>query len=389
MKTLHRYLVRQIVASLIMTVAVFTFVLLLGNVLKEILPLLIGGQIRFSTVGNALGLLVPFVWVFSLPMGMLTATLLIFGRFSADQELTAVRASGISLVALVTPIILLSLALCGISAWINMDLGPRCRLAYKDLIFNLRVELSSAQLPEARFIRDFPGYIFYVGKNRDGVLQDVIVFMLHNETNVVQTWRAPRGTFKVDAANQRIQLSLFNGRVVTLGEDRPAGIMSFDELPLELDMSAPQKSRKAKLSDMSFWSLREELDRVENQLNLPVSLSGIAPEKLKEVREEFRRQKEELASPIRFQMHRQVAFSFACFGFALVGIPLGIRVQRRETNVGIAIALILVAVYYSMILLISAVDDRPELAPQILVWVPNFIFQTIGAVLLWKANRGG
>jgi lipopolysaccharide export system permease protein len=383
-KTLHAYLTRQVLASLLMTVAVFTFVLLLGNVLKEILTLLVNRQASIGVVAEAIGLLIPFVWVFSLPMGMLTATLLIFGRFSADQELTAVRASGVSLVSLVTPIILLSLVLCGLSALVNMEFAPRCRVAYTRLIQNLKVEFSNIRLPEGRFIKDFPGYIFYVGKNRRGALQDVMVFVLQNETNVVTSIHAPRGQVELDSPNNRINVYLREATSIAASGAVGAGDIT---LPLDLG-SARSSTQSAKISDMSFAQLVAQLHELEQKLHLPVPASRLTPEQITARRKELLKRRDDLASPVRFQIHRQVAFSFACFGFTLVGIPLGIRVHRRETNIGIAIALLLVAVYYSFIMLGSALESRPEFAPHLIVWLPNFLFQAVGVVLLWRANRG-
>jgi lipopolysaccharide export system permease protein len=386
-KTLHNYLTRQVLASLFLTVTVFTFVLLIGNVLKEVLPMLVSGHARLDTVLQAVGLLVPFVWVFALPMGLLTAMLLVFGRFSADQELTAARASGISLLSLITPVLLLSLLCCGLSAWINMQLGPQCRVAYVNLFFKLSGELmNSTQLPEGQFIRDFPGYIFYTEKNRGGKLEDVMIFVLQNETNVTTTVRAPRGTIELDAPNKQFVLHLFDARSVTTGE-RVAISSSPDSVYNLPFPNHNDKASKPSISDMTFWQLRAELADLDTKLGLPPAAATNTIERLAQLKE-ARQQRKDLTEPIRVEMNRQVAFSFACFGFTLVGIPLGIRMHRRETNIGVAIALGLVLIYYAFILTAKSLAARPEFAPHLIVWLPNFIFQAVGVVLLWRANRG-
>ncbi len=386
MKTLHNYLTRQVLASLLMAVAVFAFVLLLGNVLKEILVLLVSGQARFGIVAEAIGLLIPFVLVFALPMGLLTATLLVFGRISADQELTAARAGGVSLLSLISPVLLLSLLCCGVSAGISMELGPQCHAAYSNLVSRLRGELVNLQLPAGQFIHNFPGYIFYTEKNNKGKLENVIVLKLENETNTTMTITAPRGNIELDATNKEMFLHLVQPRII----DRRGMIMSAGDWVsdnLYPTNTAAGRISKPSIRDMTFWQLRDELRGLELQLALtPPAMTNWdeTPAQLREAA----KQRENLTEPIRFEMNRQVAYSFACFGFTLVGIPLGIRVHRRETNIGVAIALGLVLVYYSFVILGESLSARPEFAPHLIVWLPDLVFQAAGAVLLWRANRG-
>jgi lipopolysaccharide export system permease protein len=388
MKTLHAYLTRQIVASLVMTVLVFTFVILLANGLKEILPFLVSGKVKFNVVTQAVGFLIPWVWVFALPMGMLTATLLTFGRFSADQELTAARAGGVSLLALVSPILLLSLFLCGVSALINMEIGPRCRVAYTTLFARIKAELTSILLPERQYIKEFPGYIFYVGKNdHKGDLYDILIFHLENGTNETWTMRAPRGKMEVDNAQKLLTLRLYDAKTIAL-DGREQQIGAADVVKIDVPLENAQGGRpQRKIDDMTFMQLWAEMHDLEQRLNMPISLKGMKPEQIQARKRVWEQQRKDL-TPVIFQIHRQVAFSFACFGYTLLGIPLGIRVHRRETNIGIAMALLLVAVYYSFILVGQALDTKPEYLPYLIVWAPNILFQSLGTWLLWRANRG-
>jgi lipopolysaccharide export system permease protein len=385
-KTLHNYLTRQVLASLLMTVAVFTFVLLIGNALQQILKFVMSGHATFGTIIQAIGLLIPFVWVFALPMGLLTAMLLVFGRFSADQELTAVRASGISLLSLIMPVLFLSLLCCGASAWINMELGPQCRVAYNNLFFKLKSELLNAEIPEGQYVRDFPGYVFYTEKNRGGELQNVMVFVLQGGTNTSTTVLAPRGRIEKDVPNKQLVLHLFDARSVSSGDSVTINSSPEAFYPLSTG-TGTNKVFAAKISDMTFWRLRDELADLEKKLSLPPPATTNSTQ-LKAQLIEARKERKDFTEPIRVELNRQVAFSFACFSFTLIGIPLGIRVHRRETNIGVAIALGLVLVYYGFVLTGESLSGRPQFAPHLIVWLPNFIFQAVGVVLLWRANKG-
>lgn len=384
LKTLHRYLTTQVLAALLLTVAVFTFVLLLGNVLKEILSLLISGHAPMGLVAEAIVLLIPFVWVFALPMGLLTATLLVFGRFSADQELTAARASGISLIALIMPVLLLSLFCCVLSGWFSMDLGPRSRVKYLGLKSELLANLASVQLPEGRFINISTNYLFYTDKNQGGKLQNVLIMSLDRNSYL----EAPRGNVVYDPTNQQLVLNLFQARMVTTetNADGASGPVSwaFGKLSEAFSLrSVKGQNSKLHISDMTFAELQGELHQLQERIPQTVSSSP-----MKTTLDEARKLPEGVIEQVRVIMQRQLAFALAPFGFALLGIPLGIRVHRRETNIGVAIALALVIVYYGFVMLAGQLSSRPEWYPHLIVWAPDLMFQAVGAILLWRANRG-
>ena len=116
------------------------------------------------------------------------------------------------------------------------------------------------------------------------------------------------------------------------------------------------------LSEMTHFQLRDELERVRR--------GGLAE------------------GPVVFHLHRQMASSFACFGFMLVGVPLGIRAHRRETSLGLAMALGVAMVYYLLHALAQSLETRPEYYPHLLNWLPNFLFVALGGWLFFRANRG-
>ncbi len=405
MKTLHKYITGQVLASLLLTVSVFAFVVLLLNVLHDVLPMLLGGHVPLWLVAKAIGLLLPFACVYALPMGFITATLLVFGRFSADQELTAMRASGVSLLALIKPILLLSLLCCGLSAWFNMEIGPRARVEFLNLKSELMEEGVNTLFPEGQmiqFVKDGTHYQLYVENNNNGDLSDVNLFQMQNATNYV-LMHAPRAHVdSTRSANKQVlyltvhlvEPRVLNGRTIS-------AFQAYDYSPDPIT----NQMYKPKISDMTFGQLRQELrDLQQNHLtpakvsspagladlqhlNLAVKTNASPAEIATLVRMADKIRGEQIGEA-RVAMHREIAFSFACFGFTLIGIPLGIRVHRRETNIGMAMALGLVVVYYGFTMLGQSLATRPEFYPHLILWLPNFIFQGAGAVLLWRANRG-
>jgi lipopolysaccharide export system permease protein len=389
-KTLHLYLTRQVLATLGMTVFVFTFVLLLGNVIKEILTLLVNRQATLALACHAILLLIPYVLAFSMPIGMLTATLLVFGRFSADQELTAARASGISLVSLVAPILLTGLAVSALCAWLNFDLAPANRTAYKELVQDA---IHAGRSHPGGFLLNnqyvaVGKYQVFVGRvHADGTNLDNVRVCEYDASGTLVRWaKAPTGVIIVDniASNTTLDLQDMTSYERDKNGWRPflGGSTPLEPQPFPKSDAPPPVA----ISDMTFHQLQAELARQEHDYSAALP-RGASREELVASQKRMRAAASETIMPVLVYLNQQMAFSFACFAFTLIGIPLGIRAHRRETSIGVATALVLVLVYYGFIVLGQAWAARPDRYPCLIIWLPNFIFQAVGAVLLWRINR--
>ena len=159
------------------------------------------------------------------------------------------------------------------------------------------------------------------------------------------------------------------------------------DLPLHINIDEQAKSLlTVPVSDMTFRQLRERLRDFERPMAVPLRRGKTNGESAK-LQHEIQHGVQDETMPVMVYLHREVAFSFACIGFTLIGIPLGIRAHRRETSIGVATAMVLMLIYYSFIVVAQAWQNHPERAPCVIVWLPNFIFQAVGAVLgIWQSQ---
>jgi lipopolysaccharide export LptBFGC system permease protein LptF len=181
----------------------------------------------------------------------------------------------------------------------------------------------------------------------------------------LQTYlHAARGAVVVDATNKALTLKLaepVGGRVEN-GRLQPL-LVSGEVSSPPISLAQQQGARsEPKPGNMTLFQLLEKIRQVKR--------AAIDP------------------TPWLVELHYKLSFSFACIGFTLVGIPLGIRAHRRETSAGMAMAMVLVLLFYGFFIFAQGLKARPEWAPHLIVWIPNFIFQAVGAVLLRRANHG-
>ncbi|MBL7016143.1 MAG: LptF/LptG family permease [Kiritimatiellales bacterium] len=375
MRILNRYILFDYLILFLTALGLITFVMTVGAMIKAvdlmargISPMLIA-QFFFQNI--------PYILSFSMPISMLFAALLLFGRLSMDNEISAMKACGLSLWRLVAPLIVLSLFLTGICMYINCEVAPNAKYSNKKLLHSAGVEEPINLLEEGRFIKDFPGLMIYVGRKNGNVVKDVVAYELADNGQIKRSVRARQGDIETDEANRLITVKLYDVRMEMPDEEDPHDVskttyVNAEYYPIKLDFDELLKSGSKLRRKPSYMNMALLLDHIRNvERDFPM---------LSAEKQAIQR------SRLVFEANRRVSVAIACFSFILIGIPLGVKSHRRETSIGMVMSLAIVFTYYIFIVIAEALARYPGLHPNLILWLPLVGTQILGLILIRRSS---
>lgn len=365
MRTLHKYIASSFLVTFVSTLVVFTFVLCIGIVFK-VTDLLARG-VAWESILRILLWGVPQALSFSIPVSTLVASLLVFGRMSADGEVMAMKACGIGLWRIVFTPIAISVLLVALCVYINNRLVPRSHLVRRQEIARLGVETPLELLDEGRFIEEFPGLTIYIGKKQEKTLQDVRIYDLRRK-DVKREIRAATGALRVGNDGKDIIFDLQDVRVDPFSDQR-AGPAFCQRWIVRIDNAMKSRRYRVKEDDMTFTEL---LGGIRDVASLYPALKG---QDLLERR-----------MMLSVEVSKRLVLSVSCFAFVMLGIPLGIKAHRKESSIGVGISLILVFNFYIFIVVAESLNKHYALRPDMIAWLPVVISVCLGSYLIKRQD---
>lgn len=366
-KIIDRYVSSQIITTLVWTVGMLSLMLVVANAMRELLSLLMAHQLPVSYILSFIGDLLPFSMIYSIPWGVLLSVLLVFGKLSSDNELVALRANGVGILRICAPVFIITLACLGLCLWINLQVAPASQVRFKELAFNLASTDPLALFGSDEVIDAFPNRKIYVGRKNGSSLEDLYIYEMNPQQVPVRVIYAKKGTLEVDKKNERILLRIFDARY----EDRD-----------ESDVNDLRKMHYGISVQEGVFpiSLKELIDKAHsNQRPTELTLSHL--------QEAIDQKQGKQQTILRTELSKRFSNSVAVITFVLIGIPLAITAQRRETSVGIGISICVAFTYFIFIVLTDNLKGNASLHPEILIWLPNFLYLTLGGILFYRLAK--
>jgi len=446
MNTLNKYLVKESLIPFLLSLGVITTVLFLQFLIRAI-DRFLGKGLDVWIILEYLYLNLAWIIALSVPMSLLISTVMTYGRMSQDNEITALKAAGVSVFSIIKPAVFfggfVGLILCLFNNFVLPDMNYHARLLARD-IYQKSPELT---IEPGYFINTIPQYSMIVREMEGNNFKDVKIFSKYSGTEQVTIY-ADKG--KLTSKEDIIILDLENGEIheIDLEDYNHYRRIKFlthqitipiDDLLLNRNNESVRTDREMKVSQMiqKIEKNKEYMVQVNNRIKTVLDNNGIAwnedfdlekvlssieilKENSKQIREEkiYRDDipiseyevKEKLRSfnnisrqlknefmlisnykktnnKYMVEIHKKFTLAFACLLFAMTGAPLGILVRKGGITIASALSIAFFLVYYIMLIWGEQLADRNLLDPTFGSWMPNIILFIVGFVLFFLSDK--
>lgn len=394
---LQRYVSRSYVAAWFLAMLVLTFVLSIGLVVKAA---------QLVVKGLPISLVLHFLWIsfpesltFTIPLASLVSALLLFGRLSADGEISAMRACGINIWRIMSPLVVFGIALAVLSTYINGVVAPYGSRERHDLLNSTTRSKDLLKLLEpGHFIRNFNGVDLWFESQEGDILNNLLI-LEKTKNGMTRETRCEEATLEPQE-NGDVAIDMRNVRITPFSASQP-GTATVGHLRLTIKDAIQKRIWRRKVADLDNAEIRARIVELDpaGALSLDEVLTaeeksharkdwakkkGRDPESLtdEESAEALAEAAPRVRSSLLTELSRRFSFGLAPLAFLLLGMPLGIRTSRRESNIGIAISLCVMLVYYGFMVAAKTLADFPALYPHLVVWAPTAFCFVLSAILV-------
>jgi lipopolysaccharide export system permease protein len=366
LKIIHRYIIREISLPFFMSIFVLTFVLLMGRML-QVMDLVVNKGMQVSDVVKLILYLIPSFLVFTIPISFLIALLIGMVRLSSYSEIVILKASGVSLYQMLSPVAVVAIATFLLTAATSFIFVPLGNIALKNHLFQLAQKKASAGIKERVFNDDFRGLLLYTDHvDIHGNYMNNILISDQRITQDPNTIVARRAYLLANPQALKVTLRLEDGSIHALDKSmknyRKIDFKFYD-VNLVINSSLPESTQNIKKSfnEMTFGELLKTL-RQKNLDPLDLRTAGI-------------------------ELNKKLSIPLSCIVFMFLGLPLGIRTHRSVRSRGFTFGFLIVLIYYLLQLVGDALVETGWLSAMVGTWTPNLIFLSAGLVLFFVTAR--
>jgi lipopolysaccharide export system permease protein len=363
-RILNRYLFLEVLVPFFFGLAVFTFVLLIARILK-LVELVVNRGVPLLDILKTFSLILPAFLEVTVPMALLLAILLGFGRLASDSEVVALKTSGVSLYQMTIPIAVFTALACLATFAIAIWVRPWANGALRQQMFEVVKSRISAGFKEKVFNVDFPGLVIYVEEIEPGggTLKGILISDSRNPQNR-NTVIAKIGLLVPNEDAKTMTLRLLDGTIYGIGGSDNAfqkTEFTVDDVSLNLTYLGDIRPKDKDPKEMTLSELRSRIASRDSD--------------------------GEPAYEEQIELHRKFSIPFACIVFLLVGVPLSIPPSRAVRSRGFSLSLGLIFLYYIPLTIGQTFAEKGYWPAAVGLWVPNVLFLTLGTFLFVKAAR--